>query len=98
MKWWKNKSEIVLHKETGICEDLSLKVQNIYITSAIIISVHFDIHLINLKLLWSSMKMIPKNRLVIQTPVTSNNNVKAFRLHVFYIRLWSDVYLLSTAV
>jgi len=41
--WWKNKSESVLHEETDTREDLSLKVQNIYIKNAIIISVHFDI-------------------------------------------------------
>ena len=40
---WKNQSESVLHEETDTCEDLLLKVQNLYIKNAIIISVYFDI-------------------------------------------------------
>jgi hypothetical protein len=59
---WKTQSQSVLHEETDTCEDLLLKVKNIYITNALIISVHFDIPLINFKLLWTSVKMIPEKK------------------------------------
>jgi hypothetical protein len=50
------------------------------------------------KFLRQRVKMIPKNSLVIQTVTTSKINCRAFRLHLFYLRPLSDVYLLSTTV
>jgi hypothetical protein len=73
----------VCYTITETCDDILLKVQNIYLINVIIISVYFDIPIINFKLMRTSVEMIPEESLVIRTLKTSNSNYRTYILHIF---------------